>query len=80
MFRSADPGNEHLQEEPGQSAGELYRPATRGCIQIKFIYTPHVSIRFRVVYSTNQFRLKYKLSLKNHIIIINIYIIKQSEK
>ena len=22
MFRSADPGNAHVQEEPGQSAGE----------------------------------------------------------
>ena len=26
--------------------------------QIKFIYTPHISIRFRGVYSTKQFMLK----------------------
>ena len=34
MFRSADPGNELVQEEPGRSAGEFDRPATRGCTEL----------------------------------------------
>ena len=46
--------------------------------QIKFIYTPHISIRFRGVLQYKTIYVKIKIKLKKiHIVITNI---KQSKK